>query len=370
VVAIRTETLVLGPFTLLLSRRSTQSTPPPRGGESSKIFAPSGEQVRLVCWRFRLTDYVGVLGYGTKGRNAFRGRRCACRRAVPRDQIRRRPTPTRWPQQAAPAWSPYRARDACRGPVANTDRAGGVVVVAPGRDDTAVLSTLPARRRSPRLAVVFSTRLARCTAEGARTRAHAGWPYRWLAVIRDGPLSDHGGRRLRHPTMRIGALVTPPSMGSGPPDHRPRKALQRAAGRRGRSRCLRLAGQPVEFHGGHLASTPARSCPVPFQQPVPIGAACPVAPPPAAPPRRKLQGCFPIFDSPAPPPAPDPDDVRSLRDWLEQLGRGPDFDVVIRYAVPAGSQPHEDAGGAEGRWSHLGFPPTSAEAVSRALAAP
>lgn len=128
--------------------------PPPRGGESGKIFAPSGEQVRLVCWRFRLTDYVGVLGYGTKGRNAFRGRRCACRRAVPRDQIRGRPTPTRWPQQAAPAWSPYRARDACRGPAANTDRAGGVVVVAPGRDDTAVLSTLPARRRSPRLTVV------------------------------------------------------------------------------------------------------------------------------------------------------------------------------------------------------------------------
>lgn len=94
-----------------------------------------------------------------------------------------------------------------------------------------------------------------------------------------------------------------------------------------------LSGEPVRYDGQHYAVQTEGFRPRPVQDPVPIWAAC------RWPNRRPLaraaarQGCFPIFATSGPPPPPDPLDVRAIRQALEDLGTGPRFDLVVRYAL-------------------------------------
>lgn len=96
-----------------------------------------------------------------------------------------------------------------------------------------------------------------------------------------------------------------------------------------------MSGEPAKFTGEHFTVDATPFLPRPVQEPIPIWVACrwPNRRPLAR--AAKLHGCFPIFPAADPPPPPDPDDVRALRRQLEELGAGPGFELVIRYAVPA-----------------------------------
>lgn len=94
-----------------------------------------------------------------------------------------------------------------------------------------------------------------------------------------------------------------------------------------------LSGTEVRFSGRHFAVETSAFQPRPVQDPLPMWAAC------RWPNRRplvraaKLAGCFPIFPGGEPPGPPDPTEVAAVRQQLAELGAGPGFDLVIRYAL-------------------------------------
>lgn len=119
----------------------------------------SRQEFRLARWRSQVAGHVVVLGYGTKGRNAVRalvlkGERPDRVVVVDRDVSA---------VEAATAAGHTAVLGAATDDEvlaqAQTDRAR-VVVVALGRDDTAILATLTVRRRFPGVAVVAAAREA------------------------------------------------------------------------------------------------------------------------------------------------------------------------------------------------------------------
>ena len=119
----------------------------------------SREQYRLGRWRSRVKDHVVVVGYGTKGRNAVRAlllKGHPLDRIVvidPHPEAVAQATAAGLVAVAGSATSADTLRDAL------VDRAS-VVIVALGRDDTAVLVTLAARRFAPNVTVVATVREA------------------------------------------------------------------------------------------------------------------------------------------------------------------------------------------------------------------
>lgn len=119
----------------------------------------SRDQFRIGRWRSRLNDHVVICGYGTKGRNAARA---LLLKGHPRDEI-----VVVDANPAAVADATAAGFFAVVGPAtsqavlqeAMVDRAR-VVIVALGRDDTAVLVTLTARRLAPHVTVVATAREA------------------------------------------------------------------------------------------------------------------------------------------------------------------------------------------------------------------
>jgi voltage-gated potassium channel len=119
----------------------------------------SRQQYRLSRWRRRMQDHVVVCGYGAKGRNAIRA---LLLKGHPRDRVVVVDV-----DQAALAEASAAGLVTVAGPATRTetlqqamvDRAR-TVVVALGRDDTAVLVTLAVRRLSARTVVVASVREA------------------------------------------------------------------------------------------------------------------------------------------------------------------------------------------------------------------
>lgn len=119
----------------------------------------SREQFRLSRWRSRLKDHVVICGYGTKGRNAARalllkGHSREAIVVVDQDpQAISDATAAGFFAVAGPATRQEVLKEAL------VDRAR-VVIVALGRDDTAVLVTLTARRLAPNVTVVATAREA------------------------------------------------------------------------------------------------------------------------------------------------------------------------------------------------------------------
>jgi voltage-gated potassium channel len=119
----------------------------------------SREQFRITRWRSRVKDHIVVLGYGTKGRNAVRelllkGRDRDKIVVVEVDpQAGAAATTAGFVTVVGPATSQEVLRDALI-------EDANVVVVALGRDDTAVLATLTARRLAPHVTVVAAAREA------------------------------------------------------------------------------------------------------------------------------------------------------------------------------------------------------------------
>ncbi len=112
---------------------------------------------RITIWRSRLRDHVVICGYGTKGRSAAvamleRGR--TREQIVVIDE-----SPAARAAATADGFAAV-AGDAARGDV--LEQAGiehaDAVVVAPDRDDAAVLITLTVRRRNTRAAVIAAAR--------------------------------------------------------------------------------------------------------------------------------------------------------------------------------------------------------------------
>lgn len=96
---------------------------------------------------------------------------------------------------------------------------------------------------------------------------------------------------------------------------------------------LFLSGQDVHFDGRHFTVKSSAFLPRPQQDPLPVWGAVRW-------PRRKplariatLQGCFPIFDGPGPPRAPDAADILAIREALDTLGAPPEMDIVVRIAI-------------------------------------
>jgi voltage-gated potassium channel len=119
----------------------------------------SREQFRLTRWRSRMKDHVVVCGFGTKGRNAIRAltlKGCPPERIVVVDDDARA-----LDQAAAAGFVTVGGRATGTAVLreALVQRAK-VVVVALGRDDTAVLVTLAARRLNPDVTVVAAVREA------------------------------------------------------------------------------------------------------------------------------------------------------------------------------------------------------------------
>lgn len=119
----------------------------------------SREQFRLARWRSRVRDHVVVIGYGTKGRNAVRA---LLLKGHPREAV-----------LVVDAEDPAVAAATAAGLVAVQGRATSreilqqalvdrarAVIVAVGRDDTAVLATLAVRRLAPLVTVVATVREA------------------------------------------------------------------------------------------------------------------------------------------------------------------------------------------------------------------
>ena len=101
--------------------------------------------IKIERWRKRVRNHTIVVGYGTKGRNGDRRDARATMSAHRRRRRRRRPSRAR-PRRRQPVWSPCTATPpdpTCCGWLAAQQAAS--IIVATGRDDTAVLVTLTAR---------------------------------------------------------------------------------------------------------------------------------------------------------------------------------------------------------------------------------
>jgi voltage-gated potassium channel len=117
----------------------------------------SRTQYRLARWRRRMHGHVIVLGYGTKGRNALRALRL---REHPQDQLVVVEQQRAVAEEASADGYVVVTGSATRPETlqeAMVDRAS-VVIVAVGRDDTAVLATLTVRRLAPGATVVAAAR--------------------------------------------------------------------------------------------------------------------------------------------------------------------------------------------------------------------
>jgi alkanesulfonate monooxygenase SsuD/methylene tetrahydromethanopterin reductase-like flavin-dependent oxidoreductase (luciferase family) len=95
-----------------------------------------------------------------------------------------------------------------------------------------------------------------------------------------------------------------------------------------------LAGDPVSFDGRHYTVHSPALLPTPLQSPLPLWGA--VRWPNQRPLARiaKLQGCFPIFQTPGSPP-PDPADIATLRSGLVDRGAAADIDIAVRCTFSA-----------------------------------
>lgn len=119
----------------------------------------SREEFRLARWRSRLKDHVVVVGYGTRGRNAVRALMLRGHSAddiviVDSDpQAVADATAAGFLAVSGAATSDAVLRDAL------VPRARSVII-ALGRDDTAILATLAARRLAPHVSVVATAREA------------------------------------------------------------------------------------------------------------------------------------------------------------------------------------------------------------------
>lgn len=113
--------------------------------------------LRVRRWRRRVKDHYVIFGYGTKGRSAARS---LVSKDVQRDQVvvvERRPEAV---EEATGDGFVVVMGDCTREEVlrqAGADRAGGVIV-AVGRDDTAVLATLTVRILNPGARVVAAAK--------------------------------------------------------------------------------------------------------------------------------------------------------------------------------------------------------------------
>jgi alkanesulfonate monooxygenase SsuD/methylene tetrahydromethanopterin reductase-like flavin-dependent oxidoreductase (luciferase family) len=209
----------------------------------------------------------------------------------------------------------------------------------------------------------------------ARTAEEAGWDgfYLWDHVL------GRGGMGVADPwvtlaavatateRVRIGTLVTPLSrrrpwviarqvatldrlsggrvvvgIGLGSDASREFSAFGELVDARRRGRILDesvdvlrrlLSGEPVLHRGEHLRVDTEPFTPRPLQEPVPMWAAC------VLPNRRplvraaRLEGCFPLFPGPVPPPPPTHAEVAGVRRELDRLGAQPHIDLVVRCAL-------------------------------------
>ena len=119
----------------------------------------SRDQFRVARWRSRVQDHVIVAGFGTKGRSAVRALRQS---GVAPDQIVVvDPDPDAVEEAAAAGVATVHGSSTSDTVMAEAEvtRARSVVV-AVGRDDTAVLSTLTARKLAPGATIVAAVREA------------------------------------------------------------------------------------------------------------------------------------------------------------------------------------------------------------------
>ncbi len=113
--------------------------------------------LRVRRWRSRVKDHVIVCGYGTKGQSAVEALLAkGTPRRLDRDH-RRAPGGAVRREAAGLAAVAGNATTASALEAANIDRASSVIV-APDRDDTAVLITLTARELAPKASVVAAAR--------------------------------------------------------------------------------------------------------------------------------------------------------------------------------------------------------------------
>jgi voltage-gated potassium channel len=129
----------------------------------------SREAWRVDRWRSRVTDHVLVVGFGVKGRSAVN---TLLANGVPRSQV-----VVVDPRQTAIAEANEMGLvgvvgDASRSEVLRRARAdhASKVVIAPERDDTAVLATLTARSLNPTATIIVSVR----EEENAEIVRHSG----------------------------------------------------------------------------------------------------------------------------------------------------------------------------------------------------
>ncbi|NHC14705.1 potassium channel family protein [Motilibacter sp. E257] len=127
------------------------------GTTISALTQRSREEFRLARWRSRVKSHVLVLGFGTKGRNAVRALLLqgypASRIVVVDADIRavEAAVDQGLVAVAGPATNEATLREAL------IERAS-TVIVALGRDDSAILATLTARRANPKARVVAAAR--------------------------------------------------------------------------------------------------------------------------------------------------------------------------------------------------------------------
>jgi voltage-gated potassium channel len=117
----------------------------------------SRTEFRIARWRARMHRHVVVAGYGTKGRNALRALRL---RGHPQDQLVVVERSAQVAAEAARDGYAVVSGDATRAETLREARAqhARVVVVALGRDDAAILTTLTLRRLAPHVTVVAAAR--------------------------------------------------------------------------------------------------------------------------------------------------------------------------------------------------------------------
>ncbi|MCW2527807.1 MAG: TrkA-N domain protein [Pseudonocardiales bacterium] len=129
-------------------------------GTTLKVLTrQSRDEFRLARWRKRMQDHVVVLGYGTKGRNAVRA---LVLKGTPADRIV--VVDARSEAVAAATESGHggirgSALDEAVLRQALVERAR-TVIIAVGRDDSAVLASLTVRRLNPAAAVIAAAREA------------------------------------------------------------------------------------------------------------------------------------------------------------------------------------------------------------------
>ena len=119
----------------------------------------SRNEFRLARWRKRMKDHVVVLGYGTKGRNAVRA--LVQQGTSPSSIVVIDRSPEAMAEVAHEGYTGVRgsATDEHALRQALVDRAR-VAIVALGRDDTAILTTLTIRRLAPDVEVIATAREA------------------------------------------------------------------------------------------------------------------------------------------------------------------------------------------------------------------